>query len=236
MRACLLTLFALLGLALTIAADTAPKTADDKKPDEKKADDKKPADKAEPKPLPYLTVDKLVGKYKELVPTLIEGLADTDPMVRQTAAYTLANLGKDALPLLIAATSNMNREVRANAAQVLGQFGRQAQDAIPALLTLMKDPDPEVRLRANYAMSRILGDSVPPPAPPALLPLPLPAPKPPDKEPEKKEPDPAPAAGAPPRGVIPAGYTAPLMLPNPGILLPRTEPRRLPGEAIPSRY
>lgn len=46
MRACLLTICALFGLALTIAADTGnQKATDDKKPDEKKSDDKKPDDK-----------------------------------------------------------------------------------------------------------------------------------------------------------------------------------------------
>ncbi|MBL8797936.1 MAG: HEAT repeat domain-containing protein [Planctomycetia bacterium] len=126
------------------------------------AKDKEKAKEPEPekiKELPKLKADpvqELVGKHKDLIPVLIAALRDGDSEVRQTTAYTLTQLGKEAVPALTAALGDKDPELRANAAIVLGQFGKQAQDALPALLHAMQDPDPEVRRRVIYAISRIV--------------------------------------------------------------------------------
>jgi hypothetical protein len=181
------------------------------------AKDKAPKDK-EKSPLP---IEKLVAQHKELVPALIEALKDPDAQVRQTAAYTLATIGKDAVPALIEALANQDKELRANAAYILGQFGKQAQDALPVLVKLLKDADPDVRQRASYAINRILADSVPPPSP---VPAPMPA---------------APEGRAAPSGAVwQATYQTPARRQpdDPGLLPPRTPqppgPLRLvPGTA-----
>jgi hypothetical protein len=176
--------------------------------EKKQSKDKEPAKLAEPLPL-----DKLLAKNQVLIPALIERLSDPDAQVRQTAAYVLANLGKDAMPSLVAALGNKDAEMRANAAYILGQLGKTAQDALPALIASMKDIIPEVRQRAAYSIQRILADSPPPQPPGPQLP-----PMPPAQEKQNDKPG---AAGRP--GVVPAGFHSPDITPpvDPGVLLPR---------------
>jgi len=97
-----------------------------------------------------------IGQYKELVPALLDALADTDGGVRQLAAATLVKIGTDAVPPLVEALKSKDREKRANAAYVLGQLGEQAQEALPALARTLKDEDKEVRRRAAYALHNIV--------------------------------------------------------------------------------
>src|SRR5579884_611173 len=74
------------------------------------------------------------GQYKQIIPALLDALADPDGNVRLLAASTLIKIGPDAVPPLIEALQKAkDRETRANAAYVLGHFGDSAQEALPAL-------------------------------------------------------------------------------------------------------
>jgi hypothetical protein len=99
------------------------------------------------------------GQYKEIVPPLLEALADADGTVRELAAATLVKIGPDAVPPLTEALKAKDRETRANAAYVLGHLGQAARDALPALAKALKDDDKEVRRRVAYAMHSIVSGS-----------------------------------------------------------------------------
>src|SRR6185369_9080165 len=80
----------------------------------------------EPPTIPPATVPEpgnypptLARQHKELIPSLIEALKDTDPEVRQHTAMALATLGRDALPPLINALEDPVTEKRAAAAYAL---------------------------------------------------------------------------------------------------------------------
>jgi hypothetical protein len=96
------------------------------------------------------------GQYRDIVPPLLDGLADADGGVRQLAAATLVATGRDAVAPLIEALKSKDRDTRANAAYVLGHLGEAAREALPALAKALKDEDKEVRRRAAYALHSIV--------------------------------------------------------------------------------
>ncbi len=95
-------------------------------------------------------------QFKELVPGLIDALKDPDASVRQHSAMALAALGRDAIKSLAEAIRDPNVEKRAAAAYAFGQMGYQAREAIPVLLTALKDEQAVVRRNAAQAISRVL--------------------------------------------------------------------------------
>jgi hypothetical protein len=214
-------------MSAVVSADDKekPKAEPDKNAPGKNVVDKPEADKLPPPPL---TLDKLIAKNKELVPTLIGRLNDPDAQVRQMTAYILANIGRDALPGLIEAMASKDTEVRANAAYVLGALGKLAQDAMPTLVNALKDENADVRQRAAYAIQRILSATPlvepPPPLPPTPMP---PAKEEPKKEQPKKEESKDKSGAAATPGVIRASWSVPVMsLPrDPGLLMPSRFPR-----------
>jgi HEAT repeat protein len=74
-----------------------------------------------------------------------------------SAAYTLANIGTNALPVLIDALTNGNRIARLEAAGAIGtpRFGEAGEAAVPALVECMRDDDPGVRGNAIAALQAI---------------------------------------------------------------------------------
>jgi hypothetical protein len=101
------------------------------------------------------------GQFKDIVPPLLESLADADGGVRQLAAATLVKIGSDAAPPLIEALQAKDRETRANAAYVLGHLSPLPREALPALAKTLKDDDKEVRRRAAYAIHNLVGHAEP---------------------------------------------------------------------------
>jgi hypothetical protein len=149
-------------------------------------------------------------QFKDLVPSLIDALKDTDAEVRQHAAMALAAVGPEAIKPLSDALKDPVKEKRAAAAYALGQMGALSRDAMPVLLTALKDEESAVRRSASQAISRILsadtlsygramsGATMYPGRPLGPPPLsrpdmrPTEVPEPPKKsepKPEKKEPD-----------------------------------------------
>jgi HEAT repeat protein len=94
--------------------------------------------------------------YKDLIPSLLAALADSDGVVRQLAASTLVKIGPQAVGPLTEALNSKDREMRANAAYVLGQMGEHAPEALPALAKALKDEDKDVRRRAAHAIYHIV--------------------------------------------------------------------------------
>lgn len=91
----------------------------------------------------------------QLIPALIERLADVDADVRQYAALALANLGEPAIEPLKNALLDKNPITRASAAYALGQIGPSAQTSIGRLIKVLQDPDRFARRQAAYALGKI---------------------------------------------------------------------------------
>jgi hypothetical protein len=96
---------------------------------------------------------------KNLVPTLIESLKDRDKSVRQYAASALVRVGKDAVDPLLDLLKSIDKAHRANAAYVLGHMGWSVQElALAPLIKALKDEDRQVRIRAAFAIDRLVAD------------------------------------------------------------------------------
>lgn len=95
-------------------------------------------------------------QFKDLIPSLVEALKDSDAEVRQHSAMALAELGHEAIKPLTEAISDPSKDKRAAAAYALGQMGYEGREAIPALLKALKDEESVVRRSSSQALSRIL--------------------------------------------------------------------------------
>jgi arylsulfatase A-like enzyme/HEAT repeat protein len=81
---------------------------------------------------------------RDLLPTLLDGLKDNDPVVRANAAAVLGQLGADAKPAVGALSKALGDKefaVRAEVAVALGEIGPAARAAVPALLETLKNDD-----------------------------------------------------------------------------------------------
>ena len=89
---------------------------------------------------------------------LIRSLKNQDAMVRETAAYALANLkleGPEFSEPLAACLSDQTSEVRAASAFALGELADSSATTVQSLKILLGDSDKEVRIAAKLALSRI---------------------------------------------------------------------------------
>ena len=93
-----------------------------------------------------------------IVPVLIDGLADRESMVRVRTAQALCLLGERAqlaVPALIEALLDRESYVRQWSASALGAVGSGAIEAIPALTEALLDEDEFVRDEASRAIDAI---------------------------------------------------------------------------------
>lgn len=99
---------------------------------------------------------------RDVMPLLLDGLADEDAGVRVVAATYLGILTDNAdaaVPALIAALRDEHPEVRAAAATALGSFGEAGADAIPALRRAAGDRDEDVSREAGLALVKLQSSS-----------------------------------------------------------------------------
>jgi HEAT repeat protein len=75
-----------------------------------------------------------------------------DRLLAQMAAYTLHQIGADAVPALNQALRSTNTWARSQAAGFLGVSGDEA--SVPSLIAALKDPDFITKSRATHALSR----------------------------------------------------------------------------------
>jgi hypothetical protein len=95
-------------------------------------------------------------RFKDLVPELIKGLADSDRDVVQSAATALGHLGARAVPALAEGLKSKEATLRANAALALGKMGSDGDAAIPGLLHCLQDSQVEVRRQAARALAAMV--------------------------------------------------------------------------------
>jgi HEAT repeat protein len=92
------------------------------------------------------------------VPTLVGILRDSheDIAVRQAAINSLAGIGPGAVPHLIQALKDRGSRIRSQAAHALNVIKPPPEEAVPALIEALNDPDSSgVRQTATYTLSRM---------------------------------------------------------------------------------
>ena len=99
-------------------------------------------------------------KSKEVLPTMIEAMKDTDKDVCCSATYALARIAmraKETVPALIEALRDKDASVRSEAAKSQGwvSLSPVAKDAVPALIGAKRDKDEAVRQSATEALKEI---------------------------------------------------------------------------------
>jgi len=96
--------------------------------------------------------------YGEAVIALEGAMLDTSFEVLRAAANglgQLAPMAPAAVAILVESLSDERAEVRLLICAVLGRAGPSAREAVPALMELERDPDPQVRDQALWALKRI---------------------------------------------------------------------------------
>jgi len=94
----------------------------------------------------------------QVVPPLLDALADRDPGVRAIAATYLGIIhhgGEDVVPALAEMLKDGDPEVRTAAASALGSFGAEASPALPALRRAVGDKDENVAREAGLALVKL---------------------------------------------------------------------------------
>jgi HEAT repeat protein len=90
-------------------------------------------------------------------PLIVKVLEDSDPSVVMPALHTLAEGGAEVVPSMIEALGH--KEACYWACLVLAEIGPAAKDAVPALVKVLADERPEVRIQALVALGEIGPDA-----------------------------------------------------------------------------
>jgi RNA polymerase sigma factor (sigma-70 family) len=91
---------------------------------------------------------------RSVVPALRRTLKDDEVEVRQRAAEQLAGIGKAAVPLLVEALQDREHH-RAGLCRAIGMLNRDAEEAVPALMEVLKSGDWMERQAAAEALGGI---------------------------------------------------------------------------------
>lgn len=97
-------------------------------------------------------VGRIGAEARDAGPELTAALDDPDPVVQRVAAQALDKLAPhvpDAVPALVKAFP------RIEAIRAVARYGAKAADAVPALVGLLKHPDPAVRWNAARALGKL---------------------------------------------------------------------------------
>jgi HEAT repeat protein len=88
-----------------------------------------------------------------VIPALVKALKDSDQTVVGNAIDALTSLGPQVAPR--AAAALQNKDLRTYAVRVLARLGGDAKEAVPALIAVLQDPDPEFVREAQFALGNI---------------------------------------------------------------------------------
>ena len=103
----------------------------------------------------------------EVIPALIQALADKDARVRAAAAAALGEIGPaavEAVPALIQTLQDRDVSVIVDAATALGKIGPASPEVVPALVKALTDGHTDMHSAVVYALSEIgpeAADAVP---------------------------------------------------------------------------
>ncbi len=105
------------------------------------------------------TLGELGPSATAAVPALIAALWTGGARRRAVAGVALLRMGPATVPSLVQSLSHPSPEVRGKVAHLLGRLGRDAAEAIPALQSLLSDPDETVRAESQEALAAILSSA-----------------------------------------------------------------------------
>jgi hypothetical protein len=107
----------------------------------------------------FMSLGRIHSRPEEVFPALLNGLQDTNPRVRMSAAYAFAGFGESAasaVPQLIAIASSTPSGVSNTCAiQALGCIGPGAKEAVPHLFVWATNSDSQMQSEARTAILQI---------------------------------------------------------------------------------
>jgi HEAT repeat protein len=97
---------------------------------------------------------------KIAIPLVLQAATNTncDWRVRYAAVKSIYDMHADpqiAMPVMAICLTDTNPNIRGWTCNVMGEFGTNAEPYVPALISLLKDPDNLVRERAGMALKKI---------------------------------------------------------------------------------
>jgi HEAT repeat protein len=99
---------------------------------------------------------------KAAVPQLVRGATGTNPVLRLTSLGALCEIHSEpdlVVPIFTNCLADPDAVARQYAIKGLGLFQKDARQAVPALLALLNDPDPDVRRCATNALWQIVPEA-----------------------------------------------------------------------------
>jgi len=102
---------------------------------------------------------EILGRFgpeaRAAIPALVATLNDPDPHLRSVAALALGEIGPHTPEVCPALIGLLKTESRLSAVRALNRFGFEARAAVPSLIDLLQDSEPEVRWNAAQALGTI---------------------------------------------------------------------------------
>ena len=98
---------------------------------------------------------------KEQASTLVMQLGATDASRRAEASKALVVMGTEAIDALIVGLSDNNPQVREMSAWALTEIGEPAARIVPALISILADPDENIRVTGSVILQSLGAPAVP---------------------------------------------------------------------------
>ena len=92
---------------------------------------------------------------------LVAQFGSTDAVRRAEAAKALAAMGPEAIDALIRGVSDENPQIREMSAWVLSEIKAPPARVVPALISVLTDPDENIRVVGSVALRNLGGPAVP---------------------------------------------------------------------------
>lgn len=93
--------------------------------------------------------------------TLVNQLGDTEAVRRTEAAEALVKMGPKAIDALIHGLSDENPQIREMSAWTLSEIKAPAARVVPALISVLTDPDENIRVVGSVALQNLGESAVP---------------------------------------------------------------------------
>lgn len=93
--------------------------------------------------------------------TLVNQLGDTEAARRTKAAKALVKMGPEAIDALIHGLSDENPQIREMSAWTLSEIKTPAARVVPALISVLTDPDENIRVVGSVALQNLGEPAVP---------------------------------------------------------------------------
>lgn len=98
---------------------------------------------------------------EQQIKTLVNQLGDRAAMRRTQAAEALVKMGPKAVDALIEGVSDENPQIREMSAWTLSEIKKPADRIVPALISVLTDPDENIRVVGSVALQNIGEPAVP---------------------------------------------------------------------------